>query len=284
MFDTLPRIHNYFVKRNYFAALYVSILLVGAMSYLDYITGFEISLSFLYLIPIAIATWYVNSRAGYVITVASVLLFMLSNWAAGERYTHEAIRYWNGFTRLMVFILVIRLLQEFKRAIEHERMLAQVDPLTGIANFREFYHQVNSELVRANRSRLPISLAYIDLDGFKEINDRLGHRSGDILLRKVAHSFQATIRKTDTVARLGGDEFVVLLPITSQAGAQCIMKRLHEHFLKCLEGLEMNVTLSAGVITFTSPPASVDDMIHLADTLMYQAKAQGKNDILFQQI
>jgi diguanylate cyclase (GGDEF)-like protein len=256
---------------------------MGLMGFLDYITGFEISLSFLYLIPIALATWYVNSRAGYVVTAISVLIFILSNWAAGESYSREAIRYWNGFTRLMVFILVIWLLQEFKRALAHERMLSQTDPLTGIPNYREFYHQAGAELVRSNRSKLPISLAYIDLDGFKDINDRLGHRTGDILLRTVAQSFQATIRKTDTVARLGGDEFVILLPITSQAGAQCIMKRLHDNFLKRMEGSEMNVTLSAGVVTFISPPATVDDMLHQADTLMYQAKAQGKNDLLFAQ-
>ena len=284
MYDTLPRVHNFFVKRDKSTALYVALLLVGLMGYLDYVTGFEISLSFLYLIPIAFATWYVNSRAGYVVTAVSVLLFIISNWAAGEHYSQEVIRYWNGFTRLVVYLLVIWLLQEFKYALAHERMLAQTDPLTGIANHREFYQQVNAELTRANRSKLSLSLAYIDLDGFKEVNDRLGHRAGDALLRTVAQTFHSTIRKTDTVARLGGDEFVILLPITSQAGAQCIMKRLHDMFLKRVEEAHMNVTLSAGVITFASPPASVDEMIHQADTLMYQAKAQGKNDILFRQV
>jgi diguanylate cyclase (GGDEF)-like protein len=283
MSETLPRIHNYFVKRNRSAALYIALLLVFLLGYLDYVTGFEISLSFLYLIPIAFATWYVDSTSGYVVTAVSVIIFIVSNWAAGERYSQEAIRYWNGFTRLVVYIFVIWLLQEFKRALAHERMLAQTDPLTGIANHREFYQQVNAELVRANRSGLPISLAYIDLDGFKGVNDQLGHRAGDALLRTVAQSFQSTIRKTDTVARLGGDEFVILLPITSQAGAQCIMKRLREHFLKRMEELDGSVTLSAGVITFVSPPTSVDEMIHQADALMYQAKTQGKNDVLFRE-
>jgi diguanylate cyclase (GGDEF)-like protein len=281
MFDTLPRIHNFFVKRNSFAALYAALLLVGLLGYLDYVTGFEVSLSFLYLVPIAIATWYLNRTAGYIVTAVSVLIFILSNWAAGETYSHEIIRYWNGFTRLVVYVLAIWLLQEVKRALAHERMLAQTDHLTGIANHREFYQQVNAELARANRSKLPISLAYIDLDGFKEVNDRLGHQAGDVLLRTVAQTFQSTIRRTDTVARLGGDEFGILLPITSHAGAQCIMKRLHESFRKRMEALQVNVTLSVGVITFASPPASVDEMIHQADVLMYKAKAQGKNDILF---
>ena len=281
MSDTLPRIHNFFVKRDKPAALYAALFLVALVGYLDFVTGFEISLSFLYLVPIALATWYVNGRAGYWVTSVSVLTFILSNWAAGESYSQEIIRYWNAFTRLVIFVLVIWLLQEFKRAFAHERMLSQTDHLTGIANSREFYQQVNAELQRASRSKRPISLAYIDLDGFKQINDRLGHRAGDALLRTVARIFQSTIRRTDTLARLGGDEFAILLPNTGQAGAQCIMQRLQRAFLKRMEESQTSVTLSAGVISFKSLPDSVDEMIHQADTLMYQAKARGKNDILF---
>jgi diguanylate cyclase (GGDEF)-like protein len=281
MFDTLPRIHNFFVKRNKPSALYAALLLVALVGYLDYVTGFDYSLSFLYLVPIALATWYLHSRAGYVVTSLSILTYLLSNWAAGETYTLEIIRYWNAFTRLLVFVLIIWFLQEFKRALAHERMLSQTDYLTGIANSREFYQQVNAELQRANRSKRPISLAYVDLDGFKQINDRLGHRAGDALLRTVAQSFQSTIRKTDLVARLGGDEFAILLSNTGQAGAQCIMQRLHAAFSRRMEEAQITVTLSAGVISFQALPASVDEMIHQADTLMYRAKAQGKNNILF---
>jgi diguanylate cyclase (GGDEF)-like protein len=160
-------------------------------------------------------------------------------------------------------------------------MLSQIDYLTGIANNREFYQQIHAELTRASRSKRPISLAYIDLDGFKQVNDRLGHRSGDALLRTVAKIFQSTIRRTDTAARLGGDEFAILFPSTGQADARCIMQRLQTVFLKHMEESQTGVTLSAGVISFTSLPDSVDEMIHQADALMYEAKAGGKNNILF---
>jgi diguanylate cyclase (GGDEF)-like protein len=281
MIDTLPRIHTFFVKRNKPTALYAGLLLVALVGYLDYVTGFEVSISFLYLIPISLVTWYVNSRAGYLITFISISTWILSNWAAGEMYTQEIIRYWNAFTRLVVFALIIWLLQEFKRALAHERMLSQTDYLTGIANNREFYQQIHAELTRASRSKRPISLAYIDLDGFKQVNDRLGHRSGDALLRTVAKIFQSTIRRTDTAARLGGDEFAILFPSTGQADARCIMQRLQTVFLKHMEESQTGVTLSAGVISFTSLPDSVDEMIHQADALMYEAKAGGKNNILF---
>lgn len=281
MLDTLPKIHKFFLQRDKSAALYAALLLVALIGYLDFATGFEISLSFLYLVPIALATWYVHTRAGYIVTSVSVLTFIFSNWAAGEAYSEEIIRYWNGFTRLVIFMLAIWLLQEFKRALTHERMLSQTDHLTGIANSREFYQQVNAELARANRSKRPISLAYIDLDGFKQVNDSRGHRAGDHLLRIVAQTFQSTIRKTDLVGRLGGDEFAILFPNTDQAGATCIMQRLNHAFRERMKELRVNVTLSAGVISFAAIPGSVDEMIHRADTLMYQAKSSGKNDILY---
>jgi diguanylate cyclase (GGDEF) domain len=281
MIGILPQVHTFFLKQNKSAVLYLALLLVGLVGYLDYATGFEVSLSFLYIVPIAFATWYLNSKAGYLVTAVSVLIFILSNWAAGEAYSQEIIRYWNGFTRLVVYVLIIWLLQEFKRALAHERMLSQTDYLTGIANTREFYHQVYAELERIDRYKLPISLAYIDLDDFKQVNDQLGHREGDILLRVVAQSFQSAIRKTDLVGRLGGDEFGILFPNTDQAGAKCIMRRLHQSFQEQMDQLHMEVTLSAGVITFGSVPVSVDEMLHQADTLMYQAKAGSKNDILF---
>jgi diguanylate cyclase (GGDEF)-like protein len=283
MLDTLPKIHEFFLHRHKSAAIYLALSLVVIIGYLDFATGFEISLSFLYLVPIALATWYVNTRMGYIVTSVSVLTFIFSNWAAGEAYSQEIIRYWNGFTRLVIFILAIWLLQEFKRALAHERMLSQTDHLTGIANAREFYQQVTAELARANRSKCPLSIAYIDLDGFKQVNDSLGHRAGDHLLRIVAQTFQSTIRKTDLIGRLGGDEFAVLLPNTAQAGATCIMQRLNHSFREQMKQLHKDVTLSAGVISFKSIPATVDEMIHEADTLMSKAKSSGKNDILYDQ-
>lgn len=278
---TRPRIHHYLVEQSKPTALYVSLLLVALVGLLDYVTGFEISLSFLYLIPVAFVTWYVNDRAGYIVIFLCVFAFVLSDWTVADAASGDVIRYWNAFTRLTIFLLFLWLLQEFKRALAHERMLSQTDHLTGLANYREFHQQVHAELQRASRTRQPISLAYIDLDGFKEVNDRLGHRAGNALLRTVAHALQSTIRRTDMAARLGGDEFAILLPNTSLTGAKTILQRLQAVFLQQMQESQTGVTFSAGVISFLCPPASVEEMIHQADRLMYQAKALGKNDILF---
>jgi diguanylate cyclase (GGDEF)-like protein len=278
---TLPRIHNYLVKQNKPAVILTNLLLFGFVGVLDYITGSEISLSFLFLIPAAFAIGYVHDRVRSLVILLSICAFLLSDWTTGNGYSQAIIHYWNGSLRLLMFLLVIWLLQEFKRALAHERMFAQTDYVTGIANYHEFRQQLHAELERASRSKRPISLAYIDLDGFKQVNDSLGHRAGNALLRTAAQTFEATIRRTDLVARLGGDEFAILLPNTGQTGAKSIMQRLQATFLKQMETCRAHVTLSAGVISFPSPPASVEEMIHQADNLMYQAKALGKNDILY---
>jgi diguanylate cyclase (GGDEF)-like protein len=280
----LPRIHLDVVKPNRPSALVTGLLLVVFVAVLDHRTGSEVSLSFLYLIPVAFATWYLNNAWGYLVTGLSMCAFTFSTWVENEAYSWEFFRYWNGLMELAIFILIVWLLQEFKRALAHQRMLAQTDFLTGVANYREFCQQVQDELQRASRSKRPISLAYIDLDGFKQVNDSLGHKVGDALLRTTAQTFQARVRRTDLVARLGGDEFAILLPNTGLTGAKTIIQRLQASFLRQMMESEVGVSLSAGVISFTSLPASMEDMIHRADGLMYQAKAAGKNEVLFWEI
>ena len=278
---TFPRIHFDIVKPNRPSTLVTGLLLVAFVAILDYRTGSEVSLSFLYLIPVAFATWYLNNQWGYLVIGLSVCAFISSTWMGSEAYLWQITRYWNGFLQVAIFVLIVWLLQEFKRALAHQRMLAQTDFLTGIANYREFCQQVQAELLRASRYKRPISLAYIDLDGFKQVNDSRGHKVGDALLRTTAQTFQARIRRTDLVARLGGDEFAILLPNTGLTGAKTIMQRLQAGFVRQMVESEAGVTLSAGVISFTSLPASMEEMIHQADSLMYQAKAAGKNEVLF---
>lgn len=274
-------IDSFFSRQRGPVILLQALLLVALLGVVDFATGFEISLSFLYVVPIALATWYANSKTGYLVICISVAVWILSNAAAGQTYSKEIIRYWNGFTRLILFVLILWLLQESKRALAHERMMAQTDHLTGIANRREFYRQMDEELARTQRSKRPISLAYIDLDGFKEVNDQMGHSEGDHVLRVVAQTIQATIRKTDLVGRLGGDEFAILLPNTDQSGMQAIMERVHSNILQQMKLLHTDVTLSAGVVCFASPPGEMDQIIKQADRLMYRVKAEGKNNVLY---
>lgn len=277
----MQAIHDFFLKRSRTSLLYITLGIILFLGLLDYITGFEATFSFFYLIPIFIAAWYLGKGMGYSAAFLSIAVWLVSNYAAGERYTREIIRYWNASIRVALFMFIVLLLEEFKRALYHQRLLAHTDHLTDVPNSREFYFQVEAELVRANRSRRPLTIAYMDVDSFKQINDRFGHMEGDAILRTIAQSVLANIRKTDMVARLGGDEFAVLLPNTDQDGARSIMDRVQNKLAEQMQSTKPQATFSIGVVTFDSPPASVDELLHKADEAMYKVKTTGKNGMIF---
>jgi diguanylate cyclase (GGDEF)-like protein len=124
-----------------------------------------------------------------------------------------------------------------------------------------------------------LTAAYLDLDNFKEVNDRLGHAAGDALLHDVAATLHTHTRATDLVARLGGDEFALLFPDTEAAGAATLLGRLHATLLQEMAGKGWPTTCSMGAATFFQAPRDVDVMLRRVDALMYSAKRGGKGRI-----
>jgi diguanylate cyclase (GGDEF)-like protein len=181
--------------------------------------------------------------------------------------------------RLSSFVILTFILSALKSTLKQEKETSRIDFLTGIRNRRYFIELVNMEINRARRYEHPFTMACIDLDNFKTVNDCFGHSTGDILLRLVARTIQENIRVTDTVARLGGDEFAILLPETGRNGAEVILQKIQKINLDIMRRHGWPVTLSIGVATFTSPPSTVDQTLRISDQLMYHAKNNGKNSI-----
>lgn len=281
MLRLLDELHNLFLRQNRNTNLAIIFGLVILLGWLDYVTGFEISFSFFYLVPISLATWYINIKFGHLITTISIAVWLISNWLAGDTYSHEIIRFWNAFLRFSLFYMIATLLEQFKVVIQKERQLARTDPLTGITNRREFYIQAELEIKRASRYKHPLSIAYLDLDHFKKVNDEKGHMEGDKLLQVITQAISSDIRKTDIFARLGGDEFVLLLPNTNQISVRVVLGKIETSVTEKMKAIESPVTMSTGVITFLSAPGSVDELLHKADGLMYQAKASGKSRTIY---
>ncbi len=277
----LNRFHQFFIRLGYATVLIIVSLLVILLGYLDYATGVELSTSFLYLIPIFIATWYLSLRAGYFTTAISITVWAVANFLAGEELSSEIIRYWNVSVRMVTFFVFAWLLNELKLALQNESDLARKDSLTGIKNHREFYIKAELELSYARRTRQPFSIAYFDLDSFKQVNDKQGHQAGDQMLQTVAYTVSNIIRKSDLFARLGGDEFALYLPNTAQEEARRAVEKIEKKITHEISALGTPVTLSMGVVTFYSPPNTVDEMIDKADALMYQAKSAGKGKSLY---
>jgi diguanylate cyclase (GGDEF)-like protein len=138
------------------------------------------------------------------------------------------------------------------------------------------------ELQRARRYRHPLTLLYIDADNFKIVNDQWGHQTGDQVLIRIARILKNHLRGTDITARLGGDEFVVLLPETASEAAQITARKLRTRLLEDLQRAGWPVTFSIGVLTFTTPPYTVDAMVTEADALMYAVKRSGKNAMKYE--
>jgi diguanylate cyclase (GGDEF)-like protein len=160
--------------------------------------------------------------------------------------------------------------------------LAQTDELTGLANRRHLIEQMEREFTRAKRYQRPLSLLYLDLDGFKALNDRHGHLFGDEVLRGCARSLRAVLRSTDLLARIGGDEFAVLLPETNLDGAENVANKLRKALMAY--GLQLGpsippLTFCAGVSHMHKEDHSIDDMLARADGAQYLAKESGKADI-----
>ena len=161
--------------------------------------------------------------------------------------------------------------------------LSVTDDLTQLYNSRYLNQVLRRESKRASRSGRPLSLLFLDLDGFKGINDTHGHQAGSLALVEAATVIRRCARETDVVARFGGDEFAIILPDTGSEGAAAVGDRVRERladhpFLKG-NGLSLRLTASVGVATLPDVAASAEELVRAADMAMYQVKDSGKNGV-----
>ncbi len=259
--------------------LTAALLLVALLGAADYLNGPDVSLLIFYVVPVFVASWYAGRGAGLLACAASGLAWFLVAHATAEHFSHPLIAYWNASVRLGFIVILAHLVASFRRSLAQERELARTDYLTGAFNGRSFAEAAEAEIVRARRHAHPFSVAFMDVDDFKLVNDRHGHSAGDRLLRLVSDALRANVREVDRVARLGGDEFAVLMPETDDRAAEVVLRRVRRRLLEAAREEGWPVTFSAGLITWVEPPAGVDEMLRAADELMYAAKRHGKNAV-----
>ncbi len=257
----------------------VILLLIVLVGGADYVTGYEFDVEVFYLAPVALASWFLGGLGGILTSCASVLMWVTANDVLHQYQVSIPGMLWNSLVLWVFFAIVSRMLIALKSSMERETKMARTDFKTGIANAMVFYERAELEIHRARRNRHPLSVFYIDCDNFKGINDGLGHHTGDEVLRTVASTLKEDVRVTDLVARMGGDEFCILLPETDAPGACLVAQRVNRKFNDVMTAKGYRVTLSIGVVTFMTPPGSVDHMVKMADDMMYSAKNDGKNAI-----
>ncbi len=180
-----------------------------------------------------------------------------------------SIALWNTLIRLAFFVIITYLLAALRTAMLRLAELSSVDELTGATNSRHFYAILENELRRLARYGHPLTLAYFDLDGFKTVNDSVGHLEGDAVLQAVVSTARANLRGSDVIARLGGDEFAMLFPETDQPSAEVVISKTRARLLEAMESGGWPVTFSIGAVVCHDAPEQSERLVKIADDLMY---------------
>ena len=212
----------------------------------------------------------------YFLLIATLLLLLLEGLFLFRPAVRKLRKTWSESSEA----------HRFEREVDQQRLnyLARYDPLTGLINRTLFTDRLEGAVARARRDGSVVALLFLDLDGFKEVNDRLGHPVGDALLRQAAERLVACVRESDTVARLGGDEFTVILEgghRVEDAG-QVATKILQSLAVPYRVGSEeIVITSSMGIASFPIDGETTEDLLKGADIAMYSAKDAGRNTYQF---
>ena len=189
-----------------------------------------------------------------------------------------------GILLIILLITLIKLLFQAKRSEQQLQHMAHFDALTGLPNRRLFYERLEQTIAIARRSNTTLALCYLDLDGFKKINDTLGHAAGDAVLVHVAHQFKNCVREVDIVSRLGGDEFTIVLTgfgkqkDVAEKEYSLVLERIiaQTSLPPELSDCKLSISPSIGVALFPRDANTVEELVRRADETMYRVKLKGK--------
>ena len=261
-----------------------SLVVLITLAYVDYGTGRELSFSVFYLLPIAMCAWGAGRTVGIVMSCVSAAVWFIIDSRLGSQYSMAWIPWWNMLVRLAFFVTFTVTLSALHNVLRRVSELAQLDGLTNVANSRAFQLLLNQQLDLSTRYQYPVTLAYVDIDRFKQINDTFGHVVGDTVLATVAATLKAHLRKVDIIGRLGGDEFAVILPHTAADRARIALLKVQEHVRAEMRANSWPVTLSIGAVTTRDGRAQAEALLHAADDLMYEVKNSGRDAIRVQDL
>lgn len=263
------------------AAVAVSLVLATAVAIVDFLVGDEVPLIVCYLPSVIITCWVVSLTVGAALAVACCTVWLIDDLIAIEGQGLSAHEFWIAAVHGVFFTVIIGMLLRLRAAHEREQWLARTDGLTGLVNAKAFREHAEQALAKSNRDGAHVTVAFIDCDNFKTVNDTLGHLEGDRLLAAISEQMQQSVRKQDLPARMGGDEFAILLPETTEEEAKQVIERVCVALNARMQESDWPVTFSVGVAIYATPPVSVDALIQGADELMYEVKSKQKAAALF---
>lgn len=264
-------------------AMFVLCLFMGLVIYsMNRQLGTELPLALLYFIPIGLTAWYVGAGAGFgmvILSVAYRAIALLVTESADNQV-------WVSVASLALFVSIFSLfcylIHRMQYLLRELTFASQTDFLTRAASRRYFTQMGNTELTRAHRLKSYVTLIFIDLDGFKKVNDALGHEGGDRVLIRVAEIIKSSLRAGEILGRIGGDEFAVLLPNTDGEKAKPLIARMRSNLMADQMVNDSGVTFSMGVATSSVIKlAKFNELMSVADQSMYSIKNTTKNASAF---
>jgi diguanylate cyclase (GGDEF)-like protein len=259
-----------------------TLAVIAGIGWIDYRTGPEYGLSLLYLVPITASAWWLGALSGLASALAASVAWILADVAWHDTPGPST---WNGFTRVAIYVgaawVTNRLHADravLRQLLKAEQQLSRTDPVTRLPNARSFLETLASEIARTRQHLRPLCVAYLDVDGFKNVNDLYGHAAGDELLGRIGALIRDSVRISDVPARMGGDEFAILFWDVERHEAEEVARRLVagvERLGSAHPGAEPGA--SVGIAWFRRPPADPQEVLTRADEAMYRAKFAGRN-------
>ena len=266
---------------------YEVLSLVESVSALVYVPVDELRILWFYTnIPCVFIL--LGQRPGWVVTGLTMVGFLVGNQHLDQPYSSNAVA--TGFLAMAYMgvsfhAYVDRSMSYFKRMRDYNAQLhdlASHDPLTRVLNAGAYYRACDQQIHASQRANQPFAVLFIDLDHFKSINDSFGHAVGDDVLRAVAQTLQANVRRSDVVGRIGGEEFSVFLPNTQVKGAELLAENLRvaiESIHIEVDGVRLKITASIGVAAKRFDDETMQAIQQHADQAMYEAKRGGRNRV-----
>jgi diguanylate cyclase (GGDEF)-like protein len=253
-------------------------ILFGVAFAIDATAPRELSILGVYLVPIVITAWCFPDSSAWMIEGVCGLGICAIEEVNAPIYSSTSLLAVSILFRAMFFAAVAIASHDVKRAHRVLELRSERDSLTGLLNRRGFEKAARAEIDRARRHHRPIALAFLDIDDFKRINDQKGHAAGDRILQLVGTILMRG-RKFDLVARIGGDEFVILMPETSEHGAQIAIERIRRSFFATSRSLGVRTDFTTGVAAFSRAPRHVAALLAEADRLLFQGKRTQKGSV-----
>jgi diguanylate cyclase (GGDEF)-like protein len=231
-----------------------------------------------YMLPICLACWQLDLRSTLIVIVVTAILSIMTFVVYGRPMTTFSLL---GNLAVLIFVpgLIVLIVNGLRSSVDRQRKLAHHDFLTGALNTMGFAHEAATILSSPTRTNKTWLLCFIDLDGFKQVNDRHGHEIGDQTLRQFGAKVRTSLRAGDCFGRIGGDEFAWLIPVEQSGSARDVAEILHHRLIDIL-ARQHDLGCSLGALIL--PPdhwRPLDELMRAADQLMYRAKRSGKNQL-----